>query len=35
LDVGAFVILREAMEDAVGAAAVSADVGDEFLCPAY
>jgi len=35
LDVGAFVILREAMEDAVCPAAVSADVGDEFLCSAY
>jgi hypothetical protein len=35
LDVGALVILGQAVEDAVGAAAVSADVWDEFFCSAY
>ena len=34
LDVGAFVVFGESMEDAVDAAAVSAYVGDEFFCPA-
>jgi hypothetical protein len=34
LDVRAFVVFRESMEDAMDAAAVSAYVGDEFFRPA-
>lgn len=34
LDVGAFVVFGESMIDAVDAAAVSANVGDEFFRPA-
>ncbi len=34
LDVGAFVVFGESVVDAVDAAAVSADVGDEFFRPA-
>lgn len=35
LDVRAFVIFRQAVVDAMGAAAVSADIWNEFLCSAY
>jgi hypothetical protein len=34
LDVGAFMVFGESMEDAMDAAAVSAYVGDEFFRPA-
>lgn len=35
LDIRALVVLRQAVVDAMGAAAVSADIWNEFLCSAY
>ena len=35
LDIGAFMILWQTVEDTVCAAAVSADIRDEFFCSAY